>query len=507
MTEYDAVVVGAGNSGLTAALRLVNSCKKTLLIEKNNSAGGCATSFVRGRFEFEVSLHESSGVTKDEENAGSLMRIFNENDIDIDWIALKDCFRCISQWSDGSGVMDVTMPAGTEAFKAKMAQYCPESADVIEVFFDLMEETMDGIHELGSMKDPAAFMQQYPNFCRIGDQSFNRVMDELNMPAKARDILSCYWPYLGVDLDHMSWTHYIAMLHKYITLKPAIPQKTSHEISTMMLERFRQKGGDIWMNCTAQEFITEDGVCKGVKTNRGDIRADIVIANINPHIVYGKMVPDNLVPEREKKLAGTRTLSGRPLVASFGLNTTAEALGINDYSIFFLGTADSIKEYNTLFNFEGNDCTLMLCYNIENPDFSPEGTCVISFTTMYNGDLWGDVEIEDYSQVKTAAAKHCIDILKDKTGIDVSPYIEEVSVSTPWTTARYLGTPEGAVYGYESNDWDGIIARSMTLSNEFPVPGLWTVGAAGPQGDGFSSAYTTGDIVAGMALKATAAQK
>ncbi|MBR5355769.1 MAG: NAD(P)-binding protein, partial [Lachnospiraceae bacterium] len=58
MAKYDAVVVGSGNSGLIAAIRLQLAGKKTLLIEQHNLPGGCATSFVRGRFEFEPSLHE-----------------------------------------------------------------------------------------------------------------------------------------------------------------------------------------------------------------------------------------------------------------------------------------------------------------------------------------------------------------------------------------------------------------------------------------------------------------
>ena len=36
MKKYDAVVIGAGNGGLTAAVRLAQSGAKTLLVEKHN---------------------------------------------------------------------------------------------------------------------------------------------------------------------------------------------------------------------------------------------------------------------------------------------------------------------------------------------------------------------------------------------------------------------------------------------------------------------------------------
>ena len=48
--KYDAVVIGAGNGGLTAAVRLAQGGAKTLLVEKHNLPGGFATSFRRGRF-------------------------------------------------------------------------------------------------------------------------------------------------------------------------------------------------------------------------------------------------------------------------------------------------------------------------------------------------------------------------------------------------------------------------------------------------------------------------
>ena len=58
MKEFDYIVVGAGCAGLSASLELAVNDRKVLLIEQHNIPGGCATSFVRGRFEFDPSLHE-----------------------------------------------------------------------------------------------------------------------------------------------------------------------------------------------------------------------------------------------------------------------------------------------------------------------------------------------------------------------------------------------------------------------------------------------------------------
>ena len=54
--SYEAVVVGAGNGGLAAAAQLAAKGVKVLLLEQHNVPGGFATSFVRGRFEFEGAM-------------------------------------------------------------------------------------------------------------------------------------------------------------------------------------------------------------------------------------------------------------------------------------------------------------------------------------------------------------------------------------------------------------------------------------------------------------------
>ena len=50
MQTYDAVVIGAGNGGLTAAAKLQQEGLNVLMLERHNIAGGAATSFCRGRF-------------------------------------------------------------------------------------------------------------------------------------------------------------------------------------------------------------------------------------------------------------------------------------------------------------------------------------------------------------------------------------------------------------------------------------------------------------------------
>ena len=75
--DFDIIVIGAGLGGLTAAACATKNGKRVLVLEKNLTPGGSATSFTRGRFEFETSLHSLCGCSNSQ-GVGDVRIIFDE---------------------------------------------------------------------------------------------------------------------------------------------------------------------------------------------------------------------------------------------------------------------------------------------------------------------------------------------------------------------------------------------------------------------------------------------
>lgn len=502
--QYDVIIIGAGNAGLFAGLELVQKGKKVLIVEQHNLAGGCASSFCRGRFEFEPSLHELCDVGP-LENPGTVRKLFSQYGINVNWVKLPDCFRIISKYSDGTP-MDVTMPCGLDAFKAKLKEYVPGADEKIDLLFELFLETADGLSYLSRPEpfETKVLIKKYMNLLKSGALPTLKVFKLLKLPKKVIDIMSTYWSYLGIDLSRLSFAHYAAMVTTYIVRGGYIPSHTSHELSTAICKRFMEIGGEIWFNCRVDKILFENGRATGVETKAGPVFSRYVIANINEDIVYGKMVPPEVVPDYMKKLSKARKnqYSGRMITAYFGLNKTAEELGIKDYSIFLNESADSVLEYkNMMKSLDDNNFSIFVCQNVVNPDASPKGTAVCSFTTFCDRREWEELSEADYIALKNKMALKFIKSLKDKAGIDISDCIEEASIATPWTFARYVGSPEGSCYGMEIDNWDGMLPRMMTVKNDNPVPGLATAGTSGPRGDGYNSTYCCGQMIAGFVLK------
>jgi len=500
-TAYDVVVIGAGNGGLTAAATMAKNGFKTLLVEQHNLPGGFATSFSRGRFEFEPSLHELCDVGS-EEDPGEVRRLLGELGVPVEWMPIPEAYRVITT-QEGENNLDVTMPFGVEAYIDQMEEYAPGSRKSMEKFISLCESIMNAlayIGKSGGKADPKVMMKEHANFLKCGNYSVNKVLHALHMPEKARRILTAYWCYLGVDCEQLNFAIYAAMVYKYLTRGAYIPKQRSHELSAGLDKRIRELGGDIWYNTRAEKILMKDGKVTGVVTTQGEVACGRVIACCSPNAVFGKMLDPENVPEQQRRMVNARQLGPRGFVLYLGLNRTAEQIGLKDYSYFIYESLDTPTEIAHSAGFSEHPMQATVCLNNANPGCSPEGTSIMSFTTLYTEDAWGAVDADDYVAKKREVAEKLIREFEQHVGVTLTPYIEEIEIATPVTMARYTLNPQGAMYAYACNGWDTMLARLMMLKDDQIVPGIRFAGGYGPRVYGYSSTYLNGELTAKLTM-------
>ena len=135
-----------------------------------------------------------------------------------------------------------------------------------------------------------------------------------------------------------------------------------------------------------------------------------------------------------------------------------------------------------LFCIPGNAHVIQLLtesLNNADPDCSPEGTCIIYMTTLFTDDAWSSVGKEDYYKTKNKVAADMIARFEKATGVSIHDHIEEIAIATPETYARYCGHPQGTVYGYKSQYYDGLMNRIQMVEEDRFVPGLRIGGGYG----------------------------
>ena len=339
--------------------------------------------------------------------------------------------------------------------------------------------------------NPFTLMGKYGDFMRLASHSIEDVEIALGIPEKARQILNTYWGYLGVPTDDLNAVHYLSLLAAFVQVKPSMPYNRSHELSLALVKAFQGFGGEIRYNSEVTEFLFDDeGAAIGVVANGEKIYAKKIISNVIPSNVINRSDPKKL-PKRMKKLANARKMGMTFVTIYLGLDKSMEELGIKDYSVFISRSNDPRDQYNNRKDF---GMYVVNCLNKVLPDSSPKGTCTLFFTILFMPDDFPeDLDETSYKDFKNEIARRYIEDYEKTIGVSVMPHIEEIVIATPVTFARYLGTPDGAIYGYANDTWDNIIGRVVREPMEYTVKNLKFCGGHHTRGDGFPSGYITGD--------------
>jgi phytoene dehydrogenase-like protein len=501
---YDCVVIGAGNGGLAAAAQLAAKGAKVLLLEQHTVPGGFATSFVRGRFEFEAALHQFADIGSP--TAKGSVRRFLEDEVGVylDWVEIPEAYRMIL--TDPGEDLDVTMPYGVEDYIDAIEKEVPGSGNSVTQYVNLCREAVEAITYIGQSKgnpDRSVLMGEYANFLKTCPYTVDQVADALHVPERAKKILHSQWSYIGPPTSRLNFTIYGAMLYLFLITSAYIPRQRSHELSLALDARIRELGGDIEYNTRVEQILVENGRVVGVATSKGDrIETKQVISNASPTLVYNGLIsPRSQVPEIAFQECNARVDGLSSLVVYMGLDASLEELGLNEYSYFVYANMNTEEMYDSFKTIDAPKAQATLCLNNALPDCSPPGTSIVSITTLYRPEVWKDVKPRDYVRVKNKIASDLIAHFEQATGAPIRKHIEEFEVATPQTFARYTGSYNGIIYGYEPEPWDSLMPRLMSLMDDKYIDGLEFCGGFAFRCHGYSSSVKSGETAALLTLR------
>jgi prolycopene isomerase len=152
--------------------------------------------------------------------------------------------------------------------------------------------------------------------------------------------------------------------------------------------------------------------------------------------------------------------------------------------------------YETCTTLEAPKIQAVLCLNNAVPDCSPPGTSIVTTTTLFRPGVWDGVGPRDYVKVKNRIAQDLIVDLERATGAPLREHIDEYEVATPQTYARYTGSHNGVIYGYEPEPWDSLIPRLMSLRSDRLIDGLEFGGGHAFRCHGYGGSFMSGRTAA-----------
>ena len=223
-----------------------------------------------------------------------------------------------------------------------------------------------------------------------------------------------------------------------------------------------------------------------------------MISNASQVTTYTQLIDPEAVPERALREMGGRSLSPSAFTMFIGFDCEPDELGITETTNFLIDNPHTVDKVIKRMNRVDIDDELMVlsCYDAADPSFSPPGTCQANIVTLKYGEPWMHIPPTQYHKVKYRCAES---MLRRVEAIfpDVRNHIEEAEVATPLTHMRYLGHPNGAIYGFEQHTKDSMFFQPGRHS---PIEGLYF--ASGWIGDcGFQPTLQAGMSAAKSVLR------
>ncbi len=493
--KYDVIVIGAGLGGLSAATMLARNGRRVLLLERHNVPGGYATSFVRGRYEFEIALHELSGIGPPE-RPGSLYRYLDYLGVaqKVDFIRLDHLYRAV--FPD----LDLTLPVGPQEFEDALCAAFPGDARGIRRFlqrvYNLGRDFGHVVRRRGQVS-PLAMPFQFPHLFRYLPTTWGQVLNRDVRDVRARAVLSQYWGYFGLPPSQISFLYFATGLAAYVRQGPAFPEGRSQALSHGFLATFEELGGEVRMNCGVARITTHDGRVSGVVTEAGDeIAADWVVSNADPITTCRDMIGLEHVPGEFFTRLQSSEVAPSTVNVYMGIARTHQDLGLLEHEIFVNDSYDLDRHYQQMCAIGDVPAMVVTCYNVAYPDISPPGTSIVVLTALSYGDVWARVPPAEYVDVKNRVADGMLR-LAEQVAPGLRAAAEVVEVSTPLTNMRYAGALGGSIYGFNQPPRDNMVWR---MGHRGPLPGLYFVGAWTRPGGGFEPAIMSGQMAGGAIL-------
>ena len=497
MKDYDAVVIGSGLGGLSAATFLSREGKKVLLIERHNVPGGYASSFVRGRFEFEVSLHELSGMG-DINDRGPLFKILHAAGVTnkVEFIPIPEFYRSV--FPD----FEITVPIGRENFEDTLCDWFPADADGIKRFsqtiFDFTREALRA-NRVGMktvMKDPS----EYPTLASNFGKSLKEVMDPLVEDERARAVLGQIWGYFCQPPSKLSFTIYAMGMASYIRFGPYHIKGRSQALSQAFVDTIEENGGEAWFNNGAARIIVKNGEVSGVVTEDGtEIACRYVVSNANPFTTCIDLIGTDEIPSWYLRRLGAVSGGASTFNVYLGLDCTCTDLGLRNHETFVNTIYDLDEHYEimrTALNVEPAE-TAVTAYNAVDPDFSPPGTASVVLTLISYSDPWLKLSPVEYIEAKNKVADNVIK-LAERVAPGLREHIEVVEVATPLTNMRYTGNVGGSIIGFDETFKGTGMDR---MPSRGPITGLYFSGAYVNIGGGYEPSMVSGFLAAREVLE------
>jgi len=512
--SFDAVVIGSGLGGLTAAALLAKAGRKVCVIERNHSVGGAASAFKKGALTIEPALHQTADPRDPREPKHAILAALGLID-EIEWVAVSPFF------SVRGGPVGETfdLPVGFEPARAAMARRFPASRPGIDRLFALMETVQAGVVDLnrGREKRSVGTLLRGALQLRslVGDwrASLDDVLARtLGDHEAAKFAVAGNLGYYADDPRRMWWPFFALAQGGFLSIGGVFIKGGSRTLSMKLAKVVMQAGGSVLLGREAVG-VDADAAGRPAFVRHAAAKAPAAVERIGAKVVLANCAPDVLAGLVSEPLRGAiaRAYAARAVSTSlfsvhFGLDAPPAKFGLDRYGTMVLPEwTKSLRDTaESALLFAADPGGRLPIYGIANygaidSGLADGGPTLVSLVGLDRFSNWAELT----PQQEKDRRERWLDVFhaaleRDYPGLGGA--VTERLFLNARSMHNFLNTPEGAVYGFAPLPPRRGIWAGVPRSPRTPVPGLYLASSFAGSG-GFTGAMRSGAEAARMAMR------
>lgn len=472
------VVVGAGIGGLTAAALLAHRGYRVLVLDQALVPGGCASTFRRKGFTFDVGATQVAGL----EPGGIHHRIFSELEIDLP--EASPCDPACAVYLPGE-TEPIQVWRDPQRWQQERQRQFPGSEPFWQLLSDLFQASWEfqardpilpprnlwDLWQLTQAVRPKTLLTLPYTFSTVGQvlkgyglEGDRRLKTFLDLQLKL---------YSQVNADETAMLYAATALGVSQEPQGLYHLKGSMQVlSDRLVQALERDGGQLLMRHTVEHIHTEAGQVKAVeirnqKTGEVWVEAtDQVIANVTVQNLM-KLLGDRAPSGYQHRVEKLPEASGA-FVVYLGVDQAAIPAACPPHLQFLYDADGPIAENNSLF------------VSVSHPGDgrAPAGKATIIASSFTDPTLWW--QCQDYEALKRQYTEEAIARLGQFFTLNAETLVHQ-EAATPRTFARFTARDRGVV--------GGVGQRIPTFgpfgfANRTPVQQLWLVGDSTHPGEG-----------------------
>jgi all-trans-retinol 13,14-reductase len=340
--DVDAVVIGSGAGGLTAALALARLGKRVVVFEQHYLPGGWCHSFNLEGYQFSPGVHYIGAL-----GPGGAMRGIYEG------LGLADDLEFLELDPDGYDRVRVAgeafdIPRGKERLAERLVARFPAEAEGIRGYLDVVSDIareLEGGMRAKGWFDRVTLPFRMKTTLRHGLRSVGGYLDGRVHDPLLKAILTVQAGDHGVGPARAPLVQHAAVVAHYFD-GAWYPRGGAKAIPRAYIRALKGLGGVVKVRSPVARILVERRTAIGVRLADGtEVRAPIVISNADAHATYDRLLaPEDVPPAIRRRLGRTR-YSTSALSLFLAADFDARAAGLTSGNVWWMRHPDVDKVY------------------------------------------------------------------------------------------------------------------------------------------------------------------